>query len=272
VNGFGLAGVPVTFTTTQGQFSINPATADQNGIARTTLTTTQQAVVNVNVAGKTIGDGGAQSGITISLTPRTGIKLTPPTTGGPFSAGQSVTFTVGVGAAGTNGTPGPNIRNVTLSWGDGQSTSLGAVSSDTPVSHVYIEPGTYTVTATAIDASNNSESVSSSITILPAQPPTVEVTAAPSTAAINQNVRFSARVTGNTSSIVQYEWNFDAGAVPATLTTTSNVVNVRYTTVGTKVVSVTVTQAQGPTGDGFGTVIITTGGGSTATAGVERKP
>ena len=268
MNGFGLAGVPVTFTTTQGQFTINPATADQNGIARTTLTTTLQAVVNANVAGKTVGDGSSTSGITITLTPRTGIRITPPTTA--VNAGQPAVFTVGV----AGGTPPPTIRDVTVSWGDGQSTSLGAVSADTTIAHVYNEAGTFTVTATATDASNNTERVSTNVTVLPGQPPTVEVTAAPSSAALNQNVRFSARVTGNTSAIVRYEWNFDAGAVPPTLTTTSNVVNVRYVTIGTKVVSVTVTQAQGPTGDGFGTVTITAtgGGGTSATEGAKRQP
>jgi Bacterial Ig-like domain (group 1)/PKD domain len=262
VNGFGLPSVPVSFTTTQGQFSANPVTTDGNGIARTTLTTTLEARVNVNVAGKTVGDA-ATGGIVITLTPRTGIRITPPD--GTVNAGQPARFTVGVAAGGGN-TPPPIIRDVTVAWGDGTSTSLGAISGDTVITHVYNEPGTFVVTATAIDANNNTDRVSTSVTILPAQPPTVTVTAAPSTAALNQNVRLSATVTGNTSAILRYEWNFDAGAIPATLVTTSNVVNVRYTTVGTKVISVTVTQASGPTGDGFGSVVVTTGGGGSAAA------
>ena len=257
VTGLGVSGVSVTFTTTQGTLSPNPSTTDQNGVARTTLTTTQQARVNANVAGKTAGEGDT-GGVLITLTPRTGIKITPPTAA--VNAGQPASFTVGV----ATGTPPPTIRDVTVSWGDGQSTSLGAISADTVVTHIYFEPGTYTVTATATDATNNTERVSTNVTILPAQPPTVTVTAAPSTAGLNQNVRLTAQVQGNTSTIIQYEWNFDAGAVPAALTTTSNIVNVRWLTVGTKVVSVTVRQAQGPSGDGFATVTVTTGGGGGA--------
>jgi hypothetical protein len=257
VNGLGVTGVPVTFTTTQGTLSPNPSTTDPNGVARTTLTTTQQARVNANVAGKTAGEGDT-GGVLITLTPRTGIKITAPTNA--VNAGQPASFTVGVA---TSTTPPPTIRDVTISWGDGQTASLGAISADTVISHIYFEPGTYTVTATATDASNNTERVSTSMTVLPAQPPTVTVTAAPSSASVNQNVRLTAQVQGNTTSIVQYEWNFDAGAVPPSLTTTSNVVNVRWTTIGTNVVSVTVRQAQGPTGDGFATVTVSTGGGGT---------
>jgi hypothetical protein len=261
VTGFGLAGVSVTFTTTQGQFSANPVTTDQNGTARTTLTTNRQAVVNVNVAGKTAGD----AGLTVALSPRTGVTITPPT--GTVNAGAPAVFTVGVGTGDTAAI----IRDVTVNWGDGQSTSLGAITGNITIAHVYNEAGTFVVTARATDASNNVESVSTTVTILPAQPPTVEVTAAPSSAALNQNVRLTARVSGNTSSIIRYEWNFDAGAVPPTLTTTSNVVNVRWTTIGTKVVSVTAVQSQGPSGDGFAAVTITTGGGGGGGATAIKK-
>jgi hypothetical protein len=127
------------------------------------------------------------------------------------------------------------------------------------------------VTARATDASGNTEAVSTSVTILPAQPPTVEVTAAPSTAAVNQNVRLTARVSGNTSAIIRYEWNFDAGAQPPSLVTTSNIVNVRWATIGTKVVSVTAVQAQGPSGDGFAAVTVTTSGGGGGAAASSKK-
>jgi hypothetical protein len=188
VNGLGVTGVPVTFTTTQGTLSPNPSTTDPNGVARTTLTTTQQARVNANVAGKTAGEGDT-GGVLITLTPRTGIKITAPTNA--VNAGQPASFTVGVA---TSTTPPPTIRDVTISWGDGQTASLGAISADTVISHIYFEPGTYTVTATATDASNNTERVSTSMTVLPAQPPTVTVTAAPSSASVNQNVRLTAQV------------------------------------------------------------------------------
>jgi Bacterial Ig-like domain (group 1)/PKD domain len=246
-SGAGISGVSVTFTADTGQLSAGSAITDADGVAHITLTTSRQTVVTANVAGKT-------ATVTVALNPRTGITLTVPTTA--VSAGQPATFTIGVNAM-------ANIRDVRVSWGDGSSQSLGAVSASTTVAHTYQEAGTFNVSATATDTTGQSETVSSTVTVLPGQPPSVLVTANPSTAAVNQNVRLIAQVSGNTSPIVQYEWNFGSDAVPPTATTTSNQVNVRWTVPSTKFISVTVTQATGPTGDGFGTVVITTTGAVT---------
>lgn len=246
--GAGIPGVSVTFTADVGQLSAGSAITDANGVARVTLTTSRQTIITANVAGKT-----AQ--VTIALNPRTGLTLAaPPST---ITALQPALFTVNVGTT-------ANIRDVTLSWGDGRVESLGAIAGQTSVAHIYTEPGTYTVRATAIDTSGFSESVSTTVIVLAAQPPSVTITATPSTASLNQNVRLVANVLGNTSAIVRYDWTFDAGAVPPTATTTGNQVNVRWgLPTGTKFISVTVTQATGPPGDGFGTVTIVSGTGVT---------
>jgi hypothetical protein len=242
VNGAGLPGVAVTFTADVGQLTAGTATTDGSGVARNTLTTSRQSVVTANVAGKT-------ATVTVAINPRTGLALTAPTT--PISAGIPANFTVNVNAQ-------ANIREVRISWGDGTAPQiLGAISAATTVSHIYQEAGTFTVTAQATDANGFSESVSSSVTILPAQPPTVLVTATPASANLNQTVILRAQVQGNTSAIIRYEWNFDAGSVPASpQVTTSNQVTVRWITPGTKVIFVTAVQASGPSGDGFGTVVI----------------
>jgi hypothetical protein len=240
VGGLALVGVSVTFTASSGQISPNPSTTDGNGIARATLTTTRESNVTATVAGKT------SEQLTIGLNPRTGVGITGPTNS--IAAGQPAVFTVNVSAD-------SNIRNVAVNWGDGTSTTLGALSTSTPVQHTYTESGTFNVTATATDATGFSESVATVVTILPAQPPAVIITASDTTPALNQVITLTASVSGNTSSIVQFQWDFGDGT---TATTTSPQINKSYGSPGTKVITVTVTQAAGPLGTGQTTVTVGT--------------
>jgi hypothetical protein len=233
VTGAGLAGVPVNFVADAGQLNPSTATTDQTGVARTTLNTSRQTKVTVNVGGKT-------ADVTVGLNPRTGIGITPPTN--QIAAGQSAVFNVNVSTT-------ANIRDVVVNWGDGSSTRLGAISQPTPVQHTYDEPGTYTVTATASDASGFSEPASTSVRVLPAQPPSVTLTATNSTPTIGEAVQITANVSGATSSIVQYEWTFGPGADRPGQITSSNRVTVTWNTPGTKIVTVRVRQAAGPEGD-----------------------
>jgi hypothetical protein len=238
--GAGIASVPVQFTTTTGQ--LNPATVNtgDGGVATTQLTTTREAEVTANVAGKT-------ETVTVTLSPRTGLTITPPE--GNVSAGVSTTFTVNVSAD-------ANIGSVLLDFGDGTVRNLGAISGSTPVPHTYDVEGTYTVTATAADAGGCTERVSTAVNILPAQPPDVRINA-PQTARVNEQVLVSATVSGATSTIVRYEWNFGPDAVPSTVTTASRTVPVRWTTTGTKTITVRVIQANGVEGDAFAQIVIT---------------
>jgi hypothetical protein len=64
-------------------------------------------------------------------------------------------------------------------------------------------------------------------------------------------------VTGVTSTILRYEWDFGEGANPRTATTTGNRATTTYTTTGTKVVNVHVIQSIGPAGDGTTVITIT---------------
>ncbi len=66
----------------------------------------------------------------------------------------------------------------------------------------------------------------------------------------------TATVQGATSTILRYEWNFGAGAVPATAETTGNRATVTYTTAGTKVITVRVVQATGPSGEGTTAIVV----------------
>ena len=240
-----VSGVPVTFSADNGTLSPPTSTTNGSGVATTTLTTSQKATVTANVAGKT-------ADVTVNLNPRTGVTLTGPTT--PVAAGVPVSFTVGVAAT-------SNIRDVTVDFGDGSRESLGALSGQTTVQHTYDSSGTFSVRATASDASGFSEQVATSVTILPAQPPAVTITASNSSPTIGETVLLTATVNGATSSILKYDWNFGAGAVTPTAETTGNQVTVSYTSAGTKIITVTVTQATGPIGTGQTAIVVQSGGG-----------
>jgi hypothetical protein len=196
--------------------------------------------VTANVAGKT-------ATVTVALNQRTGVTITAPTTA--IAAGLPASFSVGVNAQ-------ANIRSVVLTWGDGSTQSLGAISASTNVSHIYTEAGTFTVTATATDTSGFSESVSSSVTVLPAQPPSVTVQPSTTTPIVGETVLIRAIVAGATSNILRYEWNFGSGSSPQTAVTTGNQAQTIWATIGNKVITVTVFQSVGPSGDGFGTVLV----------------
>jgi large repetitive protein len=238
VTGAGLAGISVNFIADAGTLSAGSAVTDQDGVARVNLTTSRPAKVTANVAGKT-------AEVTVGLNPRTGISITGPTTS--VSAGVPVTFTVNVAA----GTTGAVITNVVVDFGDRTSQQLGAISASTPIQHTYNREDTYVVRATATDASGFTETVSTSITILPGQPPSVIVSASNNNPSIGEVVIFTATVSGNTSTILRYEWNFGDQATPRTATTTGNRASASYgPPTGSRVITVVVFQATGPNGDG----------------------
>jgi large repetitive protein len=240
VSGSGLASVPVTFVSDTG--SLNPATAltDANGVARTTLTTSAKAVVTATAGGK-------EKTVTINLNARTGIVIAGPTTSVP--AGTPASFQVTVPTGGT-------VRDVVVNFGDGRTQSLGALTGTTTIPHTYDEAGTYIVSATAVDATGFQETVSTGVTVLPGQPPSVIITPSNSNPSVGETVILTAQVSGNTSTIVRYEWNFGAGATPASAETTGNRATASWNSTGTKVITVRAIQATGPSGEGFGTVVV----------------
>ena len=247
VTGAGLPGVPVNFIADAGTLSPPTANTDESGVARTTLNTSRVTKITANVGGKT-------AEVTVQLNPRTGISIsvgTGTSTGGSIAAGLPATFTVNVTAPTTG--PAPNIRDVTVDFGDGSRQSLGSISGTTTIQHTYNQPGTYIVRATATEASGFTETVSTSVTILPAQPPGVTIQA-PSTVSVNQIFTLTANVTGATSTIQAFQWDFGDGT---TATTTGPTITKSYSTPGTKVISLTVVQAVGPSGQTQAAVVVT---------------
>jgi PKD repeat protein len=190
----------------------------------------------------TATSGAATAKITVDLRPRVGLTLTGPRE--PPAAGLPATFEVGVAEA-------ANVTDVTVNFGDGRRQSLGAITGRTTVQHTYRDPGTYTVRATATEATGEVTTVSTAITILPAQPPGVIINVSDTTPTPGQIVTLTASVSGATSTVLRYEWDFGDGT---SATTTGNQITKSWAVANTYVIRVTVVQASGPSGQGQTTV------------------
>ena len=228
-----LSGVPETFTASSGELS--PATAATNGSgeARTTLTTAAESTVTATAGGQsgevTVGIGVLPT-ITLSASPTTPVT------------GQPVAFTVGVTLP-----PGSSpVQNVRISFGDGDSENLGAVTGTTTASHVYDDEGSYRVTVRVTDAAGEETSQSLVINVALGAPIAVNLTYTPEAPAVNQTVTFTAAVTlpGGVSA-QRYDWTFGDGT---SRTTTGNQTTKAYGSSGVKTVRVTVRGSDGTTG------------------------
>jgi hypothetical protein len=214
INGNALNNAPVSFTTTAGSLANALGITNAIGRATTTLTTSQQATVTAAV--------GAQAPATTTPTPppSTGSPTTPTTPTTPTSSGQasgSVTVTVsavatlvitppttppsaGLGASFkfTVTVPAQNscaVREVTVDWGDGSQQSLGAVTGEANVSHVYVTDGTYTVSGTVTDACGNAATVSTAVTVIPVPRPGIQITFTPGAPRVGNDVTFTIQIT-----------------------------------------------------------------------------
>ncbi|MEO8259818.1 MAG: PKD domain-containing protein [Acidobacteriota bacterium] len=193
INGNALGAAPVSFSTTAGVLSTTLAITDATGLATSVLNTSLPATVTASVGAQAPAAGGTATGtgtttpvatgqasgsvnVTISAAPA--LVITPPTP--PPSAGLPASFTFAVTVAATNGSA---VRDVTVDWGDPPRVlqSLGAISGNAIVSHVYREAGTYKVTGIVTDASGNSSTVSTTVTVIPVPRPTIIVTPTPRT-------------------------------------------------------------------------------------------
>jgi hypothetical protein len=164
-------------------------------------------------------------------------------------------------------TGGSAVRDVRVNWGDGGSQSLGAATGKQTVSHVYSDAGTYTVSATVTDAIGNVSSVSTSVSVIPVQRPSVVVNAAPQTQVVNGTINFSIQVVASAGiGIVRTSINFgpssDPGGGPGAEirllgAATSITVQKQYISTGTRLVTVTVVDTTDATTEATTTVSIT---------------
>lgn len=192
-----LAGVPVTFTTNAG--TVNPTTAvsDENGIARTTLTSTTQATVTARA--------GAQTGeVVVQVTAPLGLGLTAAPN--PASTGVPTVFTISLADNAIG-------RDAVIAFGDGRQQALGNISGSTTVSHVYTSAGIYTASISATDAGGSRQTRTTSVVVGALG---VTVTANPTTPTVGSNVTFTANTGATAVPVSRYIWTYDDGVVQET--------------------------------------------------------
>ncbi len=273
INGNVLPQTPVAFTTTAGTLSAALTTTDSNGVATITLTTSQQATVTASVGAtapepppSTGGGGGgspttpttpassgqASGSVTVNVVPAPTITIDPPVS--PPSAGLPAAFVITVAVP----TGGSAVRDVRITWGDGGSQSLGALNGKQTVTHVYASAGTYSVSAVVTDSSGNTSSVSTSISVIPVQRPSVVVNATPQTVVIPGLINFTIQVTVAPGiGVVRTDIDFGDGEVRQLGGATSVTVQKSYGTPGTRLVKVLVLDTTGTVTEGTTTVSVT---------------
>lgn len=226
VTGNGLVGIPVTFSATAGQISPATVNTDTNGEARASLTTSRASKVTASAGSKT-----ATVDVVYLAAPTISLTVTPSS---PL-IGQVAVFAITVTPA-TDGSP---IQSIRIEFGDGSSVDLG--NSSTSVSHVYTSPGTYTVRVTVTDVTGQQ---TEQVTVISVSAVVAVSVTGPPSVVINNSATFQASVAGG-GTVLQYRWNFGDGTEQ---TTTIPQVTHTFTTLGAKIVSVTVTTSDGGTG------------------------
>lgn len=90
---------------------------------------------------------------------------------------------------------GSAIKAVSVDWGDGSAQELGSVTGNSVVSHVYKDAASYLIKASATDASGNTVSVSTVVTVVQAPQPTIIITYSPVPAKVNTTTTITIQVT-----------------------------------------------------------------------------
>jgi adhesin/invasin len=242
-----LVGIPVTFSTpASGSGTVVPTSlkTDPTGIAQTVLTASQGTTVTAtaNAAPSDPGFGGVgavQGSVTLATGPRPVPVVTIAPSANPL-AQTPTTFTIGaVPAPGTNTT----IASVTVDFGDGTRTNLGAVSGTAiAVQHVFANGGSFTVTAEATDSAGGSATAVTVVSIGFQPPASVRIVADAMVPIPPANTKSLVTLTATLAPATiiggRYVWTFGDGS---TETTTVNQVQHEYDRASKYVVRVEVT-------------------------------
>jgi hypothetical protein len=139
VAGARLPNAQVNFSTTAGTLSATQVTTDGNGEAQVTLTTNAAATVTARA-----GTASATFAVTVGSSVALSVN--------PSSGTIATVFTFTV-------TPAPGAQSVILDFGDGNSVSLGAITSATTATHTYSSTGSMTARVTQSGSGGSSSAV-----------------------------------------------------------------------------------------------------------------
>jgi PKD domain-containing protein len=228
-----LANIPVTFSATHGTLSNGTAVTDAAGEAQVTLNTNADTDVTATAGTKT----STAAKITVLPAPSILLTCTVGASGScaSISTGETVTFTA------TRAMGSSVISSSTLDFGDGQSVSLGSLSSPQSVAHRYNQAGTYTARLSATDVNGDNttttfvirvEDLVATLSLTITNPQTRTVQAIATLSAIGVT-------------IARYEWTFAPDASQSALTTTSGSATVNFAGPGTKDVTVRIVLTDG---------------------------
>ena len=177
-----LPGVSVLFTTSTGTLGSTTALSDENGIARTTLNTTQTAVVEAIA-------GAAKGNVRVEVSTAPTLTIEPPSPASPI-AGQPVAITVTTTSG--NASAPRQVQTLSVNFGDGTAESRSNVTGSAAFTHIYGRAGGYTISAQAVDVAGNTANASRAIVVSAAPLPTVGITADDTTPLPNtQTVTFT---------------------------------------------------------------------------------
>jgi hypothetical protein len=215
INGNPLSAAPVNFATSAGALAAAVVTTDSSGVAQTSLTTSTEATVTATVGvqaqqGNGDGNNGSTAGqstatVTVDVNPVPTVSITGP--GGTNTAGSPINFTISA-SPGTDSIA--QIKEVVVSFGDGDVVNLGAVSgSNITVQHTYADDGTYTVRVTVTDTLGGTTSAATVIVLLPEPPLTVSIAKTSSPSGANTNYTLTATVTPPSVTVASYLWTLD---------------------------------------------------------------
>lgn len=234
-----LRGAPVQFSTSVGQLSQSTAVSNDAGEARTQLTSNQDSKVTARV-----GAGTNAREATLDFVARDApvVAISVPAIGGVNNvseAGLPTVFTLKP-TVGKGITP---IRDVHIDFGDGASASLGALTGDTTISHIYGRTGSYTVRVNSTDTLGNTGTSTMALTVNDRGTVTLTVTGVVSSGGI-VNFTAGATVPPGSGPIQRLEWDFGDGRSA----TTTGLITAHQYAVGNYTVRVTAVTTTGHQG------------------------
>ena len=191
--------------------------------------------------------------MTINVRNAPTITVTGPTT--PIFKGIAATFTVAVTAASANGSA---VREVKINWGDGRTDILGTFTGTQSQAHIFTNDGTFVVTGTVTDVSGDSNSVSTTVSVINPPKASVLVTPTPATGTAPVTISFAIAITGlpTGASLRSVSIDYGDGQSEELGATASASRPHTYTTPGTRRVTVFATDTSGQVSEGSTTVVI----------------